>query len=120
MMKRLTVMIGLLGGLVVPLGAQWSYTKTLADVTVAGTAISVFTASDVQAGNGHAAATLAQCTLSTANIRVTTDGTVPTSTLGLLLTPGQYTITGAQVLLNLQAIRTTSTSGVLSCVLYGQ
>lgn len=98
---------------------SWSYKKTLADVTVAGTAASVFTAADVQSGAGHPAASLAICTLVTANIRITFDGTTPTTSLGQVLVPGTWIFTGPDVLLNLQAIRDDSTSGVLSCVVMG-
>ena len=106
--------------LTVPLGAQqWSYKKTLATITVAGTAASVFSSADIAAGSGHVQATLATCTLQAANIRVTTDGTVPTTSLGQVLTPGSYTITGTDILLNLQAIRDDSVSATLDCVLYG-
>lgn len=103
-------------------GAQgvWSYSKPIADVTVAGTAATVFTAADINAGNGHVQATGATCAVSTAAIRVTWDGTTPTTALGYLMPPGQYVISGTATLLNLQGIRNTSTSGVLSCVVFGQ
>jgi hypothetical protein len=89
-------------------------------VTVAGTAATVFTSTDVVASGGHPAATGATCAVSTAAIRVTFDGTTPTTSLGYLAPPGQYTITGTTNLVNMQAIRNTSTSGVLSCILYAQ
>ena len=99
---------------------QWSYKKTLATITVGAAAAAVFTAADVQAGSGHVAATLAQCTLQSANIRVTTDGTTPTTSLGQVLTPGSYDFKGPDILLNLTAIRDDSTNASLDCVLYGQ
>ena len=119
MMKRLLLILVLLA-LSVPVSAQWRYVLTLADVTVTGTAASVFSATDVRAGNGHVQATLATCTLVTANIRVAWDGTVPTTSLGQVLVPGAYVIQGTDVLLGLQAIRDDAVSGVLSCVLSGQ
>lgn len=120
-MNKLIALFAVVLGLTVPVGAQqWSYKKTLADITVSGTAASVFTAADVQAGAGHVQATRAECTLLTANIRVTADGTTPTTSVGQVLTPGNYIITGTDILLSLQAIRDDSTSATLTCVLYGQ
>ncbi len=116
----------LLAVLTVPLQAQWRYTKTLADVTVAGTAVGVFctigsaTCSDIDAGDGHVQATQATCTLVTANIRVTWDGTTPTTSVGQVLTPGAWVFSGTDTLKNLQAIRDDASSGVLSCVVVGQ
>lgn len=102
--------------LTVPLAAQ-QYV-TVADVTVAGTAVTVFTASDIQQGNGHPQAVAASCALTGGNIRVTFDGTTPTSSLGqVLLIGGPYQIAPTANLLNMQAIRDDSTSGVLSCTL---
>ncbi len=108
---------GLLALLAVTVSAQQSYSKTVADVTVAGTAIQVFTASDIRAQDGHGQANVAACAVSAAAIRVTFDGSTPTTALGYLMPPGQYTIVGVTNLLQMQAIRNTSTSGVLSCVL---
>lgn len=105
--------------LTVPLAAQ-QYV-TIADVTVSGTAGAVFTASDIQAGNGHPQAVAASCTLTGGNIRVTFDGTVPTTSLGeVVLIGGPYQIFPTPNLLNMQAIRDDSTSGVLSCTLVRQ
>ncbi len=115
---RVGLLLALVVALSAPLSAQPSYTKTIADVTVAGTAAAVFTVSDIDAVSGHAQANYADCTVSAAAIRVTWDGTTPTTSSGLLMVPGQYVITGNAVLLNLKAIRNTSTSGVLSCVVY--
>ena len=114
MIKR--VLLGLLL-CSVPLLAQ-SYTKPIADVTVAGTAVTVFTSTDIVAGNGHPAATGATCAVSAAAVRLTFDGTTPTTALGYLAAPGQYIISGTSNLLNMQAVRNSSTSGVLSCVVY--
>ncbi len=99
---------------------QWSYQKTVADVTVTGTAAMVFSASDINAGGGHVAASGATCAVSAAAIRVTWDGTTATTSAGYLMPIGQYVLSGNATLLNLNAIRNTSTSGVLSCVIYGQ
>lgn len=118
MMKRLLLILAVVA-LTVPLLAQ-GYTKTIGDVTVTGTAAAVFAATDINAGAGHAAATGATCAVSTAAIRVTWDGTTPTTSSGYLMPPGQYVLTGTTTLLNLSAIRNTSTSGVLSCVVYSQ
>lgn len=99
---------------------QFTYKKTSADVTVAGTAIALFSSTDVSGNAGHPAATVANCTLSTANIRVSYDGTDPTASLGQVLVPGVYTITGNDVMLAMKGIRTTSTSATWSCIVQGQ
>lgn len=117
---RRVLILGLLLALSVPLSAQWSYKKTAAEVTVAGTAVSLFTAADVQAGNGHPAATQATCSLTGANIRVTYDGTTPTTTLGVILVPGIYQVFGNDVLQAAQGIRDDSTSATWNCDLVGQ
>lgn len=104
---------------VVGLGAQWGYVNTLDDVSVTGTAAAVFASADVRAGSGHPQADLATCSLTTANIRVTTDGSTPTTSYGEVLVPGNYVFQGNQVLLALNAIRDDSTSATLSCTLYG-
>lgn len=104
---------------VVGLSAQWGYVNTLDDVTVSGTAAAVFSSADVQAGSGHVQADLATCSLTTANIRVTTDGSTPTTSYGEVLVPGNYVFQGNQILRVLTAIRDDSTSAVLSCTLYG-
>lgn len=97
---------------------QWPYQKTIADVTVTGTAAAVFSAADIT-GAGHVAATGATCAVSAAAIRATWDGTTATTSSGYLMPPGQYVISGTNTLLNLNAVRNSSTSGVLSCVVYG-
>lgn len=105
----------------VPLSAQpqYSYSKIVAEVTVSGTAAAVFSASDIQAGSGHVQATIATCSVTGANIRVTWDGTTPTSTLGVILVPGNWTFQGTNTLLNLQAIRDDSTSATVNCTVQG-
>lgn len=120
-MQKILGLLALVLVLTVPVTAQqWSYKKTAATVTVAGAAVSLFTAADVQAGSGHPQATQAQCTLTTANIRVTYDGTTPTTNLGLVLTPGVYIVTGTETLVNMQGIRDDSTSASWDCAIVGQ
>ncbi len=119
MMKRYALALLLLC-LTVPLSAQqWGYTKIIAEVTVSGTAASVFTSTDITAGGGHVQATQAACSVTGANIRVTWDGTTPTTSLGVILVPGNYIINGTNTLLNLQAIRDDSTSATVNCTIYG-
>lgn len=119
MRTRLLASLTLLLAFTVPLSAQWSYKKTAAEVTVAGTAIALFTSADVVAGNGHGQASQATCSLTGANIRVTFDGTTPTTSLGLILTPGIYTITGSDVMAAALAIRDDSTSATWNCDIVG-
>ena len=118
MVKRI-LMIGLLVALAVPALAQWTYIDTLDAITVSGTAGNVFTDAQIRAGNAHPQATLATCSLTTATIRVTTDGSTPTTSYGEVIAPGNYAWQGTDVLLNLQAIRDDSTSAELNCTLYG-
>lgn len=119
MTRRLLLTLACLCFATTPLLGQWAYVLTLTEVTVTGTAASVFTASDIQAGNGHPQAVQATCSLSGASIRVTWDGQTPTTSLGQVLTPGQYIFSGTQTLLNLQAIRDDSTNATLNCIIYG-
>lgn len=114
-----TLLLACVLALTVPLSAQWGYVNTLEEITVSGTAALVFTAADVRAGDGHVQADLATCSLSTANIRVATDGTTPTTSYGEIVTPGNYTFQGNQILLQLRAIRDDATSAALNCTLYG-
>lgn len=121
MTKRL--LIGLvLVALTVPLSAQFTYKKTAAEVTVAGTAIELFTAADVvgTAAAPHPTATMADCSLTGANIRVSYSGVDPTTSLGEILLPGNYRVTGADVMLAVKGIRDDSTSATWNCVLVGQ
>lgn len=98
---------------------QWTYQKTAAEVTVAGTAIDLFTDADVEAGAGHPAATLAVCTLTGANIRIAADQN-PTTSLGIILTPGQYTVYGSAYMAAVKGIRDDSTSATWNCSVFGQ
>lgn len=118
-MKRLIVILVLCLTMPRVVDTQpFSYKKTAAEVTVAGTAIALFTSTDVQ-GAGHPDATVANCSLTGANIRVSYSGTDPTSTLGEILTPGLYTITGTDVMLAAKGIRDDSTSATWNCILQG-
>lgn len=118
-MKPLFLMLVFLVTSLVAQAQQWSYTANLADVTVSGTAAAVFSAADINAGGGHVQATQAVCSLTTANIRVTLDGTTPTSSYGQVLTPGVWVFQSNAVLNGLRAIRDDATSGVLSCSIQG-
>lgn len=125
-MKRWILAVLLLA-LTVPLSGQtWRYQAMLPDVTVAASAIGVIctigasSCAAVQAGNGHVQATQAVCSLTGANVRVTYDGTTPTSSLGVVLTPGIWIFSGTDSLMNAQAIRDDATSAVFSCAVQGQ
>ena len=83
-------------------------------ITVADTAIG-FTATKIKPTNATAVQGVF-CSLETAQIRFTLDGTTPTSTIGHLLGVGQtLTISHAGDIENFRAIRTGSTSGSLRC-----
>lgn len=99
---------------------QWSYVKTIAEITVTGTAAAVFASADILAGNGHVQATVATCSLTGANIRLSWDGQAATTNLGQIVTPGEYVLQGTDVLVNLSAIRDDSTNAALNCVVMGQ
>lgn len=59
------------------------------------------------------------CSLETASIRYTTDGTAPTTTVGHLVQPGEaFVVWGSKDIKAFRAIRTGATSGVLT-VTYG-
>ena len=120
MTRRLALcLLGLLL-IALPITAQqWTYQKTAAEVTVAGTAIDLFTDADVQVGAGHPQATLAVCTLTGANIRIAADQD-PTTSLGIILTPGQYTVYGSAYMAAVKGIRDDSTSATWNCSVFGQ
>lgn len=120
MQRVLLTLIAFLALTVPVAGLQFRYAKTAADITISTSAVSLFVAADVQAGSGHVQATSASCSLTGANIRVSWSGTAPTTTLGQVLTPGVYTITGTDVLLNMQGIRDDAVDAVWSCLLQGQ
>ena len=78
-------------------------------VTVAGTAIGI-TASTMIANSEN----FAVCTLETAAIRFTTDGTTPTTAIGHLASPGDVIELDTAAEVNaFRAIRTTGTSASL-------
>lgn len=116
-MKTLCLLLVLL--VTVPLSAQWRYVKTSAEVTVAGTAIALFVDTEVQAGLGHPQATMANCSLLGANIRISYSGVDPTTTLGTVLVPGNYVVNGTDVMLAMKGIRDDSVSATWNCVLVG-
>lgn len=118
-MRQKVLVLGLVVALTVSVGAQWAYTKTAAEVTVGASAVDLFTEADVLAGSGHPQATVATCSLTGANIRISYSGTDPTTSLGQILTPGNYTITGASVMASLRGIRDDSTDAKWNCVLNG-
>jgi len=119
MMQKLFRPLVVVLALTVPVLAQWSYKDTLPEVTVSGTAGRVFTDAQVLSGNGHPQADVATCSVTGANIRVTTDGSDPTTTLGEVVVPGNYTWAGNDVLQALRAIRDDSTSATMNCTVYG-
>lgn len=120
MRHKLLWSFALVLALAVPLVAQqWTYQKTAAEVTVAAAAIDLFTDADVQAGGGHPQATLAVCSLTGANIRIASDQD-PTTSLGVILTPGQYTVYGSAYMAAVKGIRDDSTSATWNCTIYGQ
>lgn len=115
MRQMIFALLGVLG-LALPLAAQ-QYV-TIADKTVSSVAVTVFTAADIQAGSGHTQTTAASCSLTGGNIRVTFDGTTPTTSLGeVVFVGGPYVFAPSQNLINMQAIRDDATDGVLACVL---
>lgn len=119
-MKRTCLLLAVVVAFAVPLHAQWSYVKNLAAVTIAGTAVTVFTAADITAGAGHPQATTGVCKVVTANVRYTIDGQTPTTSFGLVAYAGDsIVVNGTQPLLNLAAIRDDSTSATLDCVVAG-
>lgn len=85
-------------------------------IAVAATAIGM-TAATINAGSGHQQATQALCTNETAEIRISVDGTSPTSSVGTPIEALQsFQVIGNNALNLFRAIRTTSTSGSLTCV----
>lgn len=118
-MKRLLLILALIV-LAAPVAAlQWRYVKTATEVTVGASATDLFTDADVQEGSGHPQVTLATCSLTGANIRISYSGTDPTTSLGEVLTPGVYTITDTTTMLNLRGIRDDGTDATWNCILHG-
>jgi hypothetical protein len=71
-----------------------------------------FTSTNIQPTSGNFSGRVCQevfCALETDQIRFTLDGTTPTSTIGILLNPGQrLTIKNPEDISNFQAIRVTT------------
>jgi len=92
-------------------------------ITVIGTAVTL-TASKINPNPSDSVpaltqASMAACSLETGDIRVLTTGTAPTSTTGFyVISPGNFIIYGYTNLSAFQAIRVTSTSGILNCTYY--
>ena len=104
----------------VGVGAQGAaVNRTSAQVAVTGTAGGL--AATLIAPTGQAKMTTCFLRLETAEIRWTDDGTtVPTSTVGTLLEPGDsLVLNGYANLSQFQAIRTTTTSGQLDATCGG-
>ena len=127
-MKRFLI-LALLLGLTVPLGAQ-TYVFNL-KLSVAAAAVgfkdatspTCTTNSCLTAGEGHPQAVSAVCapTAASGAISYRIDGTTVTATTGNEVQPGStFVITGNQNLLNASLIRTGSTSGDIRCVLSSQ
>lgn len=116
-MKRLLLSLGVVALLAIPVSA-WTYIG-FEQITVAAASIG-FTTAKIDGQNGsHPQATIAVCRNETAEIRYTTDGTTPTSSVGTLLEIGDYLgLTGNDQLTNFRAIRTGSTSAKLNCTYY--
>ena len=89
-------------------------------ITVAATAIG-FTAATINptctdCPVNTLRATLATCVLETADIRILTSGTDPTSAVGILITAGQsFLVYGYDDISAFRAIRTGGSSGALTC-----
>lgn len=114
--------------LTLPLSAQ-SYVFNL-KLAVAGSAVGFANATSptcttnscINAGSGHPQATSAVCTTTAASgtIAYRVDGTTVTSSTGIEVAPGStFVIQGTPFLLAFSAIRTSSTSGDVRCVLSG-
>src|SRR5438067_3609249 len=95
-----------------PIAAADRLDQITVDATAGGVA---FTAAKIDP-SGQPQAVQATCHVRTAEISFTYDGTVPTSTVGQLLEPGDwFTLTGHDRLFRFRAIRTGATSGQLDC-----
>jgi hypothetical protein len=65
---------------------------------------------------GQSKANLATCTLETGQIRVWSNGTAPTASVGMLVNAGTtFMVYGVDDVANFRGIRTGSTSGLLNC-----
>lgn len=112
MTRRAALVVAILLAAVASLSA-YSYIG-FEQITVANTALG-FTAAKITPP-GRPEATQASCRLETAEIRWRIDGLPATTTVGILLQPGDVlTVTGHDVMATFSMIRTTATSGLLSC-----
>ena len=113
-MCRRSALIGLVGLLLSVEAWSASYVA-FEQITVAAASIAL-TGTKITP-TGLPMATYASCRLETAQIRWTIDGTVPTTTVGTPLEPGDILeLTGHDLLAQFRSIRTTATSGTLNCV----
>jgi len=103
----------------IPASAQ-NYTANV-QLTIDNTAAGIsFTSSDILAGSGHLQANSASCTSNSSggDFRYRVDGVAPTTSVGVLVPAGgNIVFTNTITLLTFKAIRTASTSAVLSCTL---
>lgn len=116
MTKRLIYALLIALTLTVAVSAQWTYLG-FETITASATATG-FTVTTLQPNGANTApqATVGACRVAAAEIRWRADGTAPTSAVGTLAQIGDViALDGADVLQKFKAIRTGSTSGVLSC-----
>lgn len=112
-MRRILIGVALCAAVGSP--AQAQQRPVYEQITVADTAIG-FDATLISP-SGSAMPSVAVCTLETAEIRYSLDGTDPSSTVGTPMSAGtSLTLTGHAALANFKAIRTGSTSGKLNCL----
>ncbi len=92
------------------------YSATFEQISVTSGAVVTPTAAKIAADGVYPSGAIAAlCTLETASIRWTCDGTTPTSTVGHLMTVGEaLEITGHKDIVDFKAIA-PSTTGTLSC-----
>jgi hypothetical protein len=114
MMRRL--LFGLCVAVMLAGGLTHGAYAALDQITVANTAIG-FTAAKINAGNGHVQANKAVCVVQTAAVVVRWDGGTPTSSVGTTLQVGTtLMLDKPDWIVAFLAIRSTSTSGQLDCV----
>jgi hypothetical protein len=106
----------LIAGSLAPLTAQ-PLTRFFEQITVDSTSGGKgFTAAKITPP-GQPQMTIAVCTLESAGIRYTVDGTTVTSTVGMPLAAGtSFQIIGHDALVMFRAIRATGSNGTLSCL----
>lgn len=117
MTKRLLAALAVLVALATVADASsFAFEQITVDNTSGGV---TFTAAKITPTTGTPLMTFADCTLETAQIRILTVDpavTAVTSAVGQVLNPGDHLyIFTREELLNFRAIRTTSTSALLSC-----